>query len=203
MSIVFLAALTVGCSGDGKELIRTNCTCEVSKSRGGWCNACDLGYVAGVAIKSEMLFEALDAHGHHIDPESMKCEGCRKALANDGFCENCQWGFVGKQLYHSKLTYYLAKGRPKSKSAISCATCQAHTGKPTWCESCKIGLVGSVVYTDKGAFETVAEEYGRLRQAVDLSAKCEDCGVAFFMGTKCLKCNISYKGGKKPPQQGQ
>ena len=202
MSIVIVAALVVGFGGDGKELARTNCTCEVSKSRGGWCNACDLGYVAGVAIKSEMLFEALDAHGHHINIESMGCEECRKAIASDGFCENCQWGFVGKQLYHSKLTYYLAKGRPKSKSASSCSTCKAHTGKPLWCESCKIGGVGNVTYTDKGAFGSVAREYGKLLQAVELSAKCEDCGVAFFMGTKCLKCKISYTDGKKPPSQG-
>lgn len=203
MSIVFLAALMVGVSQDGKELAKANCTCEVSKSRGGWCSACDVGYVAGIAIKSEMLFEALDAHGHHIHPDSMKCESCRKALASDGFCDRCQWGFVGKQLYHSKLTYYLAKGRPKTKSAISCPTCKAHTGKPAWCEACKIGGVGDVAYTDKRAFQSAAVEYGRLLQAVELSAKCEDCGVAFFMETKCLKCNISYEGGNKPRQQGQ
>lgn len=203
MSIVFLTALMVGLSGDSKELPRTNCSCEVSKSGGGWCNACDVGYVAGVEVKSEMLFEALDAHGHHIDPKSMKCESCREALANDGFCKNCQWGFVGKQLYHSKLTYYLAKGKPKTKSTISCSTCKAHTGKPVWCESCKIGRVGNAAYTDKEAFQSAAVEYGRLRQAVELSAKCENCAVAFFMGTKCLKCKISYKDGKKPPQRGQ
>ncbi len=202
MSIVIVAALLLGYSGDGEELTHATCTCEVSKSHGGWCHACDLGHVAGIAIKSQMLFEALDAHGHHIDPKLMKCKGCKEALATDGFCKNCQWGFVDKQLYHSKLTYYLAKGKPKAKSASSCSACKAHTGKPTWCESCKIGAVGNVAYTDKATYQSAAVEYGRLRQAVELSGKCEDCGVAFFMGTKCLKCNISYKDGKQLPQKG-
>ena len=51
----------------------TACTCALAKIDNGWCNKCEVGYVAGVTINSQMLFEALDAHGHEIGPDGIQC----------------------------------------------------------------------------------------------------------------------------------
>lgn len=173
------------------------CTCEADKLKSGWCRKCEVGYVAAVKITSEMLFEALDAHGHHIEADSMKCESCRKALASDGFCERCNWGFIDKQLYFSKLTYSLAKGKPKALSSIKCSTCQENVAKPGWCHSCKVGMVGNVALEDKKMFEQASREYRKLRAAVKMARRCEICAVALFTDAKCPTCKKTYKDGKE------
>ena len=173
------------------------CTCESDKMKNGWCRKCKIGYVAAVAIESEVLFEALDAHGHHIDVDSMKCESCRTALASDGFCERCNWGFVGKQLYYSKLTYLLAKGKPKDLSSIKCAGCRKNLLKPGWCDSCKLGMVGQVAFEDKKMFEQASREYRKLLAAVKMAQRCEICAVALFSDAKCPKCKKTYKDGQE------
>ncbi len=122
-------SLTLIISVSGDAPAGTDCTCKVAELHNGWCDACKVGYVAGVEIKSEMLFEALDAHGHHIDPDLMKCESCQKALKSDGFCERCKCGFVAEELYYTKLTYYLAKAQTKDTAKINCSMCKKHLGK--------------------------------------------------------------------------
>ena len=173
------------------------CTCEADKVKSGWCRKCKVGHVAAVAIKSEVLFEALDAHGHHIDTDSMKCESCRKALASDGFCERCNWGFVDQQLYYSKLTYSLAKGKPKVFSSIKCARCRKNTLKPGWCDSCRVGMVGNVAFEDKKMFEQASKEHRKLLAAVEIARRCEICAVALFSDAKCPTCKKTYKDGKE------
>ncbi|MCZ6652391.1 MAG: hypothetical protein O7D91_05120 [Planctomycetota bacterium] len=173
------------------------CTCEENKLRSGWCGKCKVGHVAAVAIDSEVLFEALDAHGHRIDVDSMKCESCRKALASDGFCTRCNWGFVDQQLYHSKLTYFLAKGKTKVFSSIKCARCRKNTLKPGWCDSCKVGRVGNVAFEDKKMFEQASREHRKLLAAVEIARRCEICAVALFTDAKCPTCKKTYKDGKE------
>ncbi len=172
------------------------CTCDADKLKNGWCHKCKVGYVAAVAITSEVLFETLDAHGHHIDADSMKCESCQKALVSDGFCERCNWGFVEKQLYYSKLTYLLAKGKPKNLSSIKCAGCRKNMLKPGWCDSCKVGIVGNVAFDDKKMFGQASREYHKLLAAVKTARRCELCAVALFTDTKCPTCKKTYKDGK-------
>lgn len=100
------------------------CTCARAKLRNGWCSACRVGYVAGIPVRSAMLFEALDAHGHDIDPSSIECAECRAAIGADGFCPTCRRGFVQGQLYFSRLTYAIAKGSFADPAAISCLRCR-------------------------------------------------------------------------------
>ncbi len=176
---------------------KPECTCEADKLKNGWCRKCEVGYVAAVAITSEVLFEALDAHGHRINPDSMKCELCRKALASDGFCTRCNWGFVDHQLYYSKLTYLLAKGKPKVLSSIKCSSCRKNTLKPGWCDSCKVGMVGNVAFKDKKTFEQASREHRKLLAAVELASRCEFCAVALLTDAKCPTCKKTYKDGKE------
>ncbi len=173
------------------------CTCEADKVKNGWCRKCEVGYVAAVAITSEVLFEALDAHGHHIDANSMKCESCQKALASDGFCTRCNWGFVDQQLYFSKLTYSLATGKTKALSSIKCSSCRKNILKPGWCDSCEVGMVGNVAFGDKKMFGQASREYRKLLAAVQVARRCEICAVALMTDTKCPTCKKTYKDGKE------
>ena len=40
------------------------CTCVAAKLSNAWCESCKVGYLAGLRIPSERLFDTLDAHGH-------------------------------------------------------------------------------------------------------------------------------------------
>ena len=52
--------------------------CEEARRTNGWCAAKNVGYVASVEIRSHALYEALDAHGHDIDPAAVTCATCRR-----------------------------------------------------------------------------------------------------------------------------
>lgn len=88
----------------------TACTCELERGRNGWCQACGIGYAASFEIRSQVLYDALDLHGHDIDPGSLECEQCRTAVRADGFCAACKRGFLGARAYLSPLAYHLARG---------------------------------------------------------------------------------------------
>ena len=105
MGLLAIALVACGSGESGGE-----CACARAKLENEWCKACGVGYVAGLKMKSLLLWEELDAHGHKIDPKVMQCATCRAALDVDGFCEKCSIGFVAKQAYLSRLSYYLAKG---------------------------------------------------------------------------------------------
>jgi hypothetical protein len=100
------------------------CACAAARLANGWCAACGVGHVASVEIRSAILFEALDAHGHEIDAASLRCESCRAAERDDGFCSACRCGFVGGQLYFTRLTWLLARGEQRGPETIECRTCR-------------------------------------------------------------------------------
>src|SRR5262245_48714353 len=75
------------------------CTCELERGRSGWCEACSVGYVAQVPIRSKALYDALDAHGHDVDLAGLACTSCREAGRSDGFCQVHGRGFVGGRAY--------------------------------------------------------------------------------------------------------
>ena len=100
-----------------------DCTCKAAKLSNHWCHACAVGYVAGITIKSALLYEVLDPHGHDIDLERIRCASCKLAVKEDGYCRRCGMGFVRGQAYMSRLTYHLAKGRPIASDKIECAAC--------------------------------------------------------------------------------
>jgi hypothetical protein len=189
----------------------TDCTCTAARLKNGWCEPCRVGYVASVEVRSRMLFETLDAHGHDIDPASIECGSCQAALKTDGFCDRCRWGFVDKKLYFSRLTYYLARGEVKDVSKLTCRTCAKNATKVKlpldphrWCEQCKVGMVGNTAFKEKKDFDAASRELDRLLRAVRAAQRCEYCGVTLFMDSTCPKCNITYKDGKKvetPPSE--
>src|SRR5262245_17323887 len=78
------------------------CTCPVVVQQDGWCSRHEIGYIAGLAIETPLLFETLDAHGHEVDLDSFQCSGCKRAIETDGFCETHGIGFVSDLAYYSR-----------------------------------------------------------------------------------------------------
>jgi hypothetical protein len=173
------------------------CTCADAKLKNEWCNPCKVGYVAGIQIKSEALFEALDAHGHTIDPAAIQCHTCKKALETDGFCDQCVMGFVSKQAYLSRLSYHLAKGRYTETAEVKCLTCKGHVQEPGWCKTCSVGMVGNVAFKDKKDYEDASKHYKLLLDAIRESARCELCAAAMITGGKCPRCKDDRDAGDK------
>lgn len=173
------------------------CTCETARQTHGWCEVCKVGYVAEIRIRSRLLYEEIDAHGHDIIPASIKCESCRRAIDKDGYCEKCRIGFVGKQAYLSRLTYHLAKGKPFDASKSSCAACRKNAAAYGWCAFCKTGLVGNVVIADRADYDSAVKAYDLVRTAVDAAERCEMCAVAILYDARCDQCKVAYKDGKQ------
>lgn len=163
----------------------------------GWCGKCKVGYLAGVKIESAGFFEALDAHGHVIDPTFLRCDRCKKAYESHGYCDKCKMGFVRKQTYFSKLTYYLARGEVKDPASITCPICLKNTQKPGWCERCRVGMVAFRAYSDKQDFEQAARMRETLIPAIELAKKCLTCALAVINDDTCLPCKASFKDGRR------
>ncbi len=172
------------------------CKCADAKLKGGWCPACKVGYLASIRIESKLLYEELDAHGHDIDPASIKCPTCRKAIETNGYCESCRMGFVGKQAYLSRLAYHLAKGRATDPSKILCPVCKKNAEKYGWCDACKTGMVANVAITDRPDFDIAVKAYELVALAAQTAKRCEMCAVAMIYDSRCYDCKISYKDGQ-------
>ena len=54
---------------------QTGCICSQATLQSGWCIEHERGYVFGIAIQSQMLFEAMDTHGHEVRGDSLTCGG--------------------------------------------------------------------------------------------------------------------------------
>lgn len=177
------------------------CRCSANRVRNGWCDPCEVGYVASVKIESAALFHAIDAHGHETRPDSLRCETCRIAIESDGFCKKCRTGYIGKKAYFSKLTYLLAQGKVQKPAAVACDKCQGHIQHPGWCDTCHVGMVGHIALTDRGTFSQAVKAYNVLMKAIQYLEKCQDCAIAMAIDRKCYRCKTSYEGGKLVQQQ--
>ena len=153
-------------------------SCEAARRNNRWCAAGNVGYVAAVEIRSRFLFEALDAHGHDIDPAAVTCETCRKALRTHGFCAAHRMGYVGGHAFMSPITYYLARSRRIDPDALTCPVCRRHTRGIGWCDKDRVGIVGTFALDDRQEFDEMQKAYGVLRAAVDMSSNCERCAAA-------------------------
>ena len=197
----FLAACQSlpGEPGPGKEdgVVAVGCAeCEVAKLGHGWCDQCEVGYVAGLRIESPLLYEAAHTHGHPMDPAEMQCESCRAAMAGDGRCEQCDIGWVDNEAHFTTLSYQVAKGRTRDIDELTCPRCHQNGHSFGWCEECARGMVGNVEILDRGDYEKSVEAFQKLllaRQEVD---RCEVCAVAICNDGKCMRCNIEYRGGR-------
>jgi hypothetical protein len=167
------------------------CVCTLAQARNGWCAACQVGYVASVAITSADLFDAIDAHGHDFIPASIECQQCQSAIASDGHCESCRLGFYRGQLYCSKLSYTLARGRLVAARDLSCSTCSAMFGRSGWCDSCGVGVVGNTVFGNPEHHEKAAAEFATLQTAIAKLSACEACAIVMFTGGECPVCTAA------------
>lgn len=170
------------------------CECVVGRLENGWCKPCRVGYVAGFPMKSPMLWEALDAHGHDIDPQKIECANCQKQMTQDGFCEPCKWGFVGGQLYFSRLTYLLAQGSPQS--SYSCKSCETSSKDHGWCQACAVGMIGNVRIPDQKVYLAAIPQLQKLKAAIAMLKECHFCAAALFLDGRCHKCRVQYRDGK-------
>lgn len=172
------------------------CTCATSRTTNGWCAVHAFGYVAGVKITSEWLYETLDAHGHDVDLSTFICPSCKSAIAASGFCDEHRVGFVGGRAYFSRLTYELARGTVLHPSEISCATCRKNSETHGWCDRDRVGMVGPYAIADRAAYDRAVHQVGILEVANAAAERCRYCAAAIVTDTQCPVCRIRYKDGK-------
>ena len=195
LSLVLLSCATV-------SIAEEPCTCAEARLVNGWCTAHDVGYVAGLELRSADLHEALDAHGHELDPRELGCPTCLEAHPN-GFCATHYRGFVNGLAYFSTLTYQLARGQVKEPSGMTCPVCKKNSVSHGWCSRCAVGMVGNVEIRDREDFSIAAAEYDKLRKANEAASRCGMCAVSMMYDAECPICKITYKDGNKseaPPK---
>lgn len=191
-----LCAALILVPGAAPVLDTGKCECATAKLQNGWCGACDVGWVAAIRIESRKLFEAIDAHGHKVDPTSYDCKSCKVAIESDGFCETCKTGFVNKEAYFSRLTWALGRGTVVKRDELNCPKCITHLGAAGWCEKCSRGFVGNFAYSDRKLFSVASRGRAVLIQAIAKAEDCEDCAVAMAIDRWCPICRKSYEDGK-------
>ena len=190
--LMLLASL--GLPGPGRA--ESSRDCEEAKRLNHWCAAANAGYVAGVEVHSRFLYEALDAHGHDIDPTAVKCEVCKTALKTDGFCPAHRMGYVHGHAFMSPLTYYIARGRPIDPAAITCSVCRQNSRGIGWCEKDHLGIAGYIAFDDRQVFDEFSKNYRILLAAVETSKKCETCAAAMMADGYCGIHRVKYLDGK-------
>ncbi|MCH7994846.1 MAG: hypothetical protein IIB57_10455 [Planctomycetes bacterium] len=183
-----IVVVLVGCSAALAE-----CTCGIAKVENGWCGDCKVGYVAGVKIKSDALFESL--LGHEVDEAKIKCPSCKKAHDAGGLCESCKTGFVEGKAYHSWVGYRLASGKFKHTADIKCPGCRKAAEGAGWCDGCAVGYVAHRKYTDRKDHEQAVHAQKVLRLAT--ASKCETCAIAMVSDGECAQCKVKFTNGEK------
>lgn len=181
------------------------CVCPEARTANGWCDACDVGYLAGLPVRSEAVFDILHTHGHQADPETMLCESCLAELARDGFCTRHGVGFVDNELYFSRLAWYLARGEPVDAPKLECAVCRRHAGRyrhdpqdgspPGWCERCRMGYFGTLGFDDRAEFAAAMKEFEVLLRALETLDRCESCATAMLCNGRCPIHEIGFRNG--------
>ncbi len=194
---LFLLVTSLALSSGWSEGTRP--ACEQARRTNHWCRSGNVGYVAGLEIRSRFLYEVLDAHGHEIVPKAVKCEVCREALKSHGYCQAHRMGYVAGQAYMTPLTYYLARGRPIDPSSLTCPICRKHAQGIGWCERDQVGIVGYTALDDRKEFEELTKAYQILVAAIQMSSTCERCGGAMMADGYCAIHRIKYENGAPVP----
>jgi hypothetical protein len=170
--------------------------CAEAQLTNAWCEADDRGFVAGLEIRSRELHDALDAHGHEVDRDSIQCETCRTLMDAGGFCETCRIGWVAGQAYFTRLTYHLAQGRPTSGADGRCEACRDDARLSGWCSAGQHGWAGNVVFGRREDQEAAARELDHLLVVIETSERCATCSLVQLVGDgRCPYCQITYAGG--------
>lgn len=199
-SVLVLLLSTSVCLAHG-EAGGSDRPCGTARVDNVWCAEKQLGYVAAVAIRSQLLFEALDVYGHHFEAAAIDCPICRDAFRNDGFCATHRIGFVRGKGYLTPLTFHLARGRRIDPDALGCPICREHTRGIGWCERDDVGIAGLTAIDDRGDFEELRRAYDLLLSAVALSARCEMCAAAMVADGYCPVHRAGYRRGERVPER--
>ena len=170
--------------------------CRAALPVNGWCTVCEIGYVAAVRIRSHLMHEMLDAHGHDITDWTHDCLDCAERIETDGFCSLCGFGFVDGKLYFTALTWSLGLGLVIDLAANDCAVCRDRSAGSWWCDECRRGIVGNVAFTDEKKFERAQTEYRRLVAALTSLERCEACAISQFQGIECPDCRARERAGE-------
>ena len=170
--------------------------CAEARTTNGWCDACGVGYVGDVPIRSKYLWEILDAHGHELNLANLGCTQCDAALEVDGYCPKSRIGFVDRKAYFSRLTWLLARSERHEIEEIQCPVCRENFAGAGWCEQCGIGRVGRYALDDRGDFDNLVHDLEILDLANAAAERCEHCAVAIVTDTECPFCRIRYEDGQ-------
>ena len=175
--------------------------CREARRSHRWCDAREVGFVADVEVRSRVLYDALDAHGHDFDASRRDCEVCRKAQAGGGYCEKHLIGFVDGRAYLSRLTYHVFRGKTFEPEELPCSECWDPKTPHRWCEECGLGYVGNVMLRDREEFDQLSREYEVLLNAGERASICEICAAAMVQHSRCHIHRISFQDGKEIPDE--
>jgi len=170
------------------------CTCKTNKTAGGWCTDCKLGYVSGVQVKSQKLYDALQ--GQAVNEAELKCPSCKTAFAKNDACSACKVSYADRKSFKSPFAATLASGKAVKADDIKCATCKGNVDKQGWCDSCKAGIVHGRQFTDKAAYEKAVKAHEVLVESTKQLSHCEQCAIAMATNGTCNQCKETYKDGK-------
>jgi len=162
----------------------------------GWCERHGIGYVGSVKIRSYLLYEIMDAHGHTVDYDNLQCPACRKAMNEAGFCEEHRVGWVGRKAYFSRLTYELARAEKRDITTITCPVCWKNADDHGWCDAHQVGMVRDLAIPGRERWDQVAKAIGILEIAEKASERCEQCAMAIVTDSRCPFHRITYKDGR-------
>lgn len=198
--IVVLLVLLAAAACAAAAGVESCLLCRTAREFNGWCELHATGYVANVPIRSALLYETLDAHGHSLDLSTFTCPSCRRAIETDGFCEEHRIGFLHQQAFFSWLTWELARAEKLPAESLTCATCRRNAARHGWCDRCRLGLVGTAAIRDPEEWRRMARTIDLLEAAIRETARCEQCALAMVTDTECPVCRITWKEGKPFPR---
>ncbi|MAB78617.1 MAG: hypothetical protein CMJ89_04615 [Planctomycetes bacterium] len=163
----------------------------------GWCDSCSVGFIAGTEVSSKLVFDALDAHGHEYESESIDCESCQEAITTSDYCLDCSRGYWEGKAYFSVLSYQIAKAERGVEPG--CAGCKAAVDEARWCSECLCGRIGDVSIRNRDDFEKAAGAFMVLRKALEEVQRCELCAASMAIDGTCPRCKIAYRRGHARP----
>lgn len=171
--------------------------CAKAKANDAWCGNCKIGFFADESMQSEKLHKALQ--GKKVDVAMVKCDGCKKAIATNGKCEECDMYVVKGVVYKSPVSYKLMSGEAKNpeECAAKCKGCGEACKNGGWCEGCEAGFVAGRMYKGKDDYKAAKEAHMTLANAIKAAKKCEACAVAMVTDGTCGQCKVSFEDGKK------
>lgn len=199
VATLLLCILSVGAVLAQAGAVEAPCTCLSAPATNGWCEKHGIGWVAMVPIRSRMLFDSLDAHGHQVDLTTFHCPTCQKAIQTDGVCEEHSIGFVNKLAYFTRLAYELARSVYREPAEIECPDCRKNAATSGWCAKHGVGMIGGFAIRDEEGWKIAARLTDVLRIAAKKVPECERCALAIVYDSDCPIHNIYYKDGVPVP----